>query len=190
KARVTVTIQYGDLLRDVHTDATDAGDAEDPCCDTDAGTAGAAFGIRTNTNSANTRRGYATTGFGTVISPTEARLLACDAQIIPIVLGTQGEILDQGRAHRTVTPAQIAALHARDGGCSFPGCSMPPTWCDAHHLVHWINGGCSDMCNLALLCRHHHTVVHRHDLTAVVTDAGVRWQRSNGDPISIRPRWG
>jgi hypothetical protein len=59
-----------------------------------------------------------------------------------------------------VTAAQRAALLVRDGGCVFPGCDRPLAWCEAHHLVHWLHGGPTDLENLALLCRAHHRAVH------------------------------
>ena len=49
------------------------------------------------------------------------------------------------------------ALHIRDGGCSFPGCTHPPNYCDRHHILDWIHGGLTDLDNLTLLCRYHHT---------------------------------
>lgn len=106
----------------------------------------------------------------------EVRKLACDADIIPAVLGEKGEILDLGRSRRLVTPGQRRALAHRDGGCSFPGCHVPATWCDAHHVVHWARGGRSDLGNYALLCPRHHTWVHQHDAGAQVDATGVRWR--------------
>ena len=124
------------------------------------------------------------------MSPTEARILACDAQIIPAVLGTDGELLELGRAKRLVTPGLTTALHLRDKGCSYPGCTAPPSWCDGHHIIHWAAGGNTDLRNLTLLCRHHHTVVHRHDHTATVSDDGtVNWSRADGTPIGNTPRF-
>jgi hypothetical protein len=109
------------------------------------------------------------------LTPATLRRLACDAEILPAVLGTDGQLLDLGRATRLATPAQRQALWHRDGGCSWPGCSIPATWCDAHHVVHWCRGGATDLTNLALLCGRHHTVVHERDLTAAVTATGVTW---------------
>ena len=60
--------------------------------------------------------------------------MACDASIIPAVLGTKSELLDLGRTSRLVTPKLLQALYLRDRGCTFPGCSRPPSWCDAHHV--------------------------------------------------------
>ena len=93
-----------------------------------------------------------------------------------------------GRAKRLITPGLRDYLRARDKGCSYPGCSAPPSWCDGHHIIHWARGGPTDRENLALLCRHHHTVVHRHDHTATVDDDGVHWTRHDGTPIGNRPR--
>ncbi len=88
------------------------------------------------------------------------RRLACDAEIIPAVLGTQSEVLDVGRLRRLVTPAIWTALVLRDRHCTFPGCRRPPLMCHAHHLTHWTDGGKTMIDNLALLCGHHHRVIH------------------------------
>jgi hypothetical protein len=93
-----------------------------------------------------------------------------------VVLGSQSQPLDVGRTKRLVTPALLAAIWARDRGCTYPGCGRPPQWTDAHHVKHWIEGGPTALLNLALLCAHHHTWVHQHDLTATVTALDVTWQ--------------
>ena len=110
---------------------------------------------------------------GSLIAPETVRRLACDANVIPTVLGSRGEILDQGRSTRLATPGQLAALWLRDSGCTFPGCTTPAHWCDAHHLVHWADGGKTDLTNLALLCGRHHSVAHRDQLIGHVSDAGA-----------------
>ena len=112
---------------------------------------------------------------GRTITAETIRRLACEADIIPVVLGTEGEILDQGRKTRLVTPGQRVNLARRDQGCTFPGCSVPATWCDAHHVIWWSREGDSDVLNYALLCPRHHTWVHDHDATATVTALGVTW---------------
>ncbi len=94
------------------------------------------------------------------ISAEAARRLACDAGIVPAVLGAAGEPLDVGRLSYPVTAAIRRALEARDGGCAFPGCHRPPAWCAAHHILHWANRGITAMSNLVLLCDRHHVVVH------------------------------
>ena len=122
-----------------------------------------------------------------VLSPGTVRRLACEAQIIPTVLGGPSQVLDQGFTERYFTAAQRLALARRDQGCSFPGCTIPPQWCDAHHVEHWSRGGPTDLSNGALLCGRHHTIVHRRDLTAHVRPDGVTWL-TGGRPITIGPR--
>jgi Domain of unknown function (DUF222)/HNH endonuclease len=87
-------------------------------------------------------------------------LRAAMALLPPTLGGAPCQPLDVGPATRVVTPAQRTALAVRDGGCSFPGCSRPLGWCDAHHLRHWVDGGPTDLANLVLLCRAHHRAVH------------------------------
>jgi hypothetical protein len=89
-----------------------------------------------------------------------ARLRVAMGLLPPILGGAPSQPLDVGRASRVVQPAQRAALIVRDGGCVFPDCDRPPGWCEAHHLVHWLHGGPTDLPNLALLCRAHHRAVH------------------------------
>ena len=73
--------------------------------------------------------------FGGPMSAGTARRLGCDADIARVITDPDGMPLDVGRAKRTVTPAQWAALAVRDGGCAFPGCPRPAAWCIAHHTV-------------------------------------------------------
>ena len=89
------------------------------------------------------------------------RRLRAAMVLLPSVLGgAPSQPLDVGRSTRVIQPAQRSALGVRDGGCVFPGCDRPLAWCDAHHLWHWVDGGPTDLANLALLCRAHHRAVH------------------------------
>ena len=88
-------------------------------------------------------------------------------------MGGNGQVLDLGRTNRTVSPAQRKALIVRDGGCIFPGCDRPASWCDAHHIIHWLDSGPTDLWNLCLLCSAHHHIVH---------DGG--WRLRHLDPLS------
>ena len=97
---------------------------------------------------------------GLELSPSTVRRLACDADVIPVVLGTSGEVLDVGRSHRLVTPALWRALVCRDQHCAFPGCSRPPVMSHGHHIQHWADGGPTSLDNLVLLCGQHHRVIH------------------------------
>jgi len=96
------------------------------------------------------------------VSGGDADLLLCDPVFRALVVDSLGVPLDLGRAVRFVTPDQRRALAARDGGCVFPGCGVGHSWTDAHHVVRVADGGSTDLANLALLCRHHHGVVHRN----------------------------
>jgi len=93
-----------------------------------------------------------------IIPAAAARRMACDAGIIPAVLGGNGEILNLGRAVRTVTPAQRRAIEIRDQHCRYPDCDHPVQ--HVHHIIFWANGGNSDMANLVGLCNFHHHTVH------------------------------
>ncbi|WP_345507136.1 HNH endonuclease signature motif containing protein, partial [Terrabacter aeriphilus] len=126
--------------------------------------------------------GAARTLTGQVLSAGVARRLACDAGIIPAVLGGESHPLDLGRTRRLFTPTQRLALALRDKGCTYPGCSVPATWCDAHHVTHWAHEGATTTDNGALLCARHHTTVHELDLDATITPRGVVWHVGPGHP--------
>jgi hypothetical protein len=88
------------------------------------------------------------------------RLRAALVLLPPSLGGAPRQPLDLGRSTRVVQPAQRAALAVRDSGCVFPGCARPLSWCEAHHLRHWLDGGPTNLANLALVCRAHHRTVH------------------------------
>ena len=102
----------------------------------------------------------AESGWAGPITGEAARRIACDAGITRVITDGPSQPLDVGRRTRTVPPALRTALVVRDRGCVFPGCDRPPPWTDAHHLVHWADGGVTSLDNLALLCRRHHRTVH------------------------------
>ncbi|HEU0086193.1 MAG TPA: DUF222 domain-containing protein [Pseudonocardiaceae bacterium] len=105
--------------------------------------------------------GTATLDTGGQLTAAEARRLACDAGIIPLVLGSDSMPLDVGRQQRLASAALRDALGHRDRGCAFPGCGRPPRYCQVHHIVHWTDGGDTALHNCCLLCEYHHTIVHR-----------------------------
>ncbi|MEV0790672.1 DUF222 domain-containing protein [Kribbella sp. NPDC050459] len=109
------------------------------------------------------------------LSAATIRRLACDANIIPLVLGSNSEPLDVGRRVRLVTGAMRRALDARDRGCVV--CGAPPIMCDAHHLISWIDGGDTKVDNLALLCRRHHVDLHRGRWHVTILDGIVHVAR-------------
>jgi hypothetical protein len=104
--------------------------------------------------------GFGVTGDGLDISVAAVRRMACDCDLIRVLLDANGCPLDVGRTHRLVTPAIWTALVARDRHCAFPGCTRPPVMGHAHHIRHWINGGPTSLANLVLLCGHHHRTIH------------------------------
>jgi hypothetical protein len=107
--------------------------------------------------------GTASLSSGDDLSVSEARRLACNADILPAVLGGDSRPLDLGRASRLFDRYQRTALAVRDGGCVFPGCDRPPGWAEAHHVRPWSVGGKTDLSNGALLCGFHHRLVHADD---------------------------
>ena len=129
-------------------------------------------------------RGAGLTASGDVLSADTVRRMACDAQLVPVVLGSRGEVLDQGEAIRLFNRAQVRHLWLRDKHCTFPGCSKPAAWTDAHHLLHWSHGGPTDVWNAALLCRAHHTVVHNQRYAGRVVEGSdgpfVEWDLTSG----------
>ena len=118
--------------------------------------------------------GTALFAFSGPVNPATIRKIACDADIIPVVLGTQGRILDVGRASRIFPPHIRKAIMARDQGCAFPQCTMPAPWCEAHHITYWSRGGPTSTGNGVLLCSHHHHLIHKENWTIEVTNE-VPW---------------
>ncbi|MEZ5323334.1 MAG: DUF222 domain-containing protein [Microthrixaceae bacterium] len=99
--------------------------------------------------------------------------LACDLRLHPVIVNSLGVPLDMGRQIRLANQAQRRALALRDGGCCFPGCDRPPQHCDAHHIDHWTSDlGRTDVAHMALFCRHHHGVIHRHGWGATIDTHG------------------
>jgi len=114
--------------------------------------------------------GSALLGDSGAITASQARALACDANIIPAVLGSKSEILDIGRSARTIPTAMRRALVLRDKGCAFPDCDRPPPWCDSHHIRYWSDGGETKLDNLILLCRRHHRHIHHTQWSVRIRD--------------------
>ncbi len=117
---------------------------------------------------------------GGSLTPAQLRRIACDADLIPVVLGESGEPLDIGRADRRIPLRTRRAVAARDGGCAHPGCDRPPSWCEVHHVIEWQHGGRTDVENLVMLCCAHHDQVHSSEWTI---------DMSTGIPKFIPPPW-
>ncbi|MDA3650089.1 HNH endonuclease [Saccharopolyspora indica] len=148
KPHLTVTIDYTDLKNQVHT-AKDA--------------AGGAGQLEAT---------------GQHLSPDTIRRIACDCDVLPIVLGGDGLPLDVGTTQRTAPTHIRAALLARDGACAFPDCDHPPGTPQAHHVVHWADGGPTSVDNMIMLCPQHHRTTHNQHW---------RIEFHNGRPVFIPP---
>ncbi|MCQ1985646.1 HNH endonuclease [Arthrobacter sp. zg-Y844] len=114
--------------------------------------------------------------FSGPIDTRTVRRIACDADLIPVVLGSKGQVLDLGRAARLFPPHLRKALHARDRGCAFPGCTVPGPWTEAHHVTFWERGGDTSIGNGVLLCSFHHHLIHQGNWP-VSMQAGIPWFR-------------
>ena len=110
--------------------------------------------------------------FSLPVSSTTMERLACDSGIARILLDSESAIIDVGRSKRAVSEPARRALTARDGHCRWPGCDRPASWSAAHHVVHWVHGGTTDLDNLILLCHRHHWMVHEGNWQIVRGDDG------------------
>ena len=122
------------------------------------------------------------------IHPEVARRWACDASVTRVVTRGSSEPLDVGRRTPVVPAPMRRALIVRDRHCRFPGCDRPPPWCDAHHVIHWAEGGTTALSNLVLLCRRHHRLVHEPGGFRVgMPEGGMpRFRRPDGTPLEDR----
>ena len=126
---------------------------------------------------------------GTRLAAETARRLTCDASVVRVLRGEEGEVLDLGRKRRTASPALRRALEIRDRGCRWPGCGLRFT--QVHHVKHWADGGETKKDNALLLCTFHHRKVHeggwdvllnRADGTAVFVDPRGRFRKGSRRP--------
>ena len=119
------------------------------------------------------------------VSAETARRIACDAGKVCMSHRSR-QILSVGRRTRTVPPPIRRALEFRDRGCRFPGCTSKH--CDAHHIVHWTDGGETKLSNLVLLCRRHHRLLHEGGFRVRMSAAGaVQFLHPRGRPLEQSP---
>lgn len=126
--------------------------------------------------------GICETDDGTPLPPEIVRLLACDANVTPVMINTEGEVLAQGRAARTATPAQRNTLAAMHRTCAFPGCSVGFSDTRMHHVRWWWkHHGPTNIDNLLPLCEKHHHLVHEGGWgLALRPDRTATWTRPDG----------
>jgi Domain of unknown function (DUF222)/HNH endonuclease len=128
---------------------------------------------------------------GPAISVDAARRLGCDATLVT-VLERDGLPLDVGRSRRVVAGRMRRLLQLRDQGCRYPGCAVPAADTEGHHVVHWVDGGPTELANLVSLCRFHHHRHHEGAFRIVATEGdarrragGFRFETADGRPIGV-----
>ncbi len=134
------------------------------------------------------------------LSPLSAQVLACDADLVAVLIGPDGHPLDVADTVYPFTVKQRAAVIERDRHCTFATCTAPPPWCQVHHLRPWSQDGPTTVTNAALLCGVHHRHVHARGLVGTVTGAGpagaagaasalvqVVWQAPTGQQSTHHP---
>lgn len=124
--------------------------------------------------------GLAETSTGQQLTVAEALRLAGQADLALLFADATGRPLNLYRSRRLTSPSQTLALIARDKGCTFPGCTMPPEWTEKHHITPWRDGGQTNLDNLVLVCDYHHD----HHLRE-----GWRVEMHQGQPHWLPPAW-
>jgi len=109
--------------------------------------------------------------FSLPISSKTVERWACDCGLTRVLM-QDSVVIDVGRSERTIKGPRRRALIARDQHCQWGGCERPASWCDGHHLVHWLHGGGGEIENQVLLCHRHHWLVHEGGWQIVKTDDG------------------
>ncbi|HSE09063.1 MAG TPA: DUF222 domain-containing protein [Nocardioidaceae bacterium] len=122
--------------------------------------------------------GVATVDTGMEVSAAQARRLACEAGLVPMVLGGESEVLDVGRERRLHSRAMRRGMAVRDGTCVTEGCDRPASWAEAHHPHAWEEGGQTSLANGALVCAYHHRLWHSSGWTALWDGRTVRFRRT------------
>ena len=113
----------------------------------------------------------AETDFSLPVSSKTVERWACDCSITRILM-QDSVVIDAGRAERVIKGPRRRALIARDHHCQWTDCDRPASWCDGHHLKHWIHGGSGEIENQLLLCGRHHWKVHEGGWQLIKTEEG------------------
>ncbi|MGQ0482472.1 MAG: DUF222 domain-containing protein [Pseudonocardia sp.] len=112
-----------------------------------------------------------------------AERLGCGARIRALLHDRHGNPLYLGRSRRLASPGQLVALRVRDDArCRFPGCEHT-RGLEAHHVIHWLRGGRTDLDNLALICPYHHQLIHDHGYQVCGRGTDLRFHRPDGTSI-------
>lgn len=143
--------------------------------------------VRTNLETLLSGIGTATVDDGPALSSDTLRRLACDARLQLALTGTHDTVVGVGRTTRTIPPWLVRLIRARDHGCRFPLCRRT-RWTHAHHIIHWAEGGPTNLDNLITLCGHHHRLIHEHGWTITGhPDHTITWHRPDGYPFTPQP---
>ena len=159
KLAVRVTISLSDLQAAAPTSRFDA---IDPACTGAVGAVGAvAEADAVGRNGVNPGVAWLE-GSTELVSAATARRYLCEQGALPVILGGASQPLDLGTTRRLFSAAQRVCLAVRDGGCRWPGCDRPPSWCESHHINHYSTGGKTNVADGMLLCRRHHLILHNN----------------------------
>ncbi|TDP94942.1 uncharacterized protein DUF222 [Labedaea rhizosphaerae] len=170
----TLVERQGDALAEVIRFAADSGQAPME------GGERPHIAVTVSLETLQTAIGKATLDDARWMTPEQARRFACDAEIIPVVLGTNSQPIDIGESKRLADKRLRRALAIRDKGCAVPGCERTPNQCQAHHVQHWADGGPTRLDNMVLVCQFHHRLIHH---------AGWQVHMDNGQPVFTKPPW-
>ena len=135
---------------------------------------------------AESGHGYIEGNSNAVTFETVSRYI-CKNGIVGVEFDDDGQCVNVGRDNRLFTSRQRTGLAARDGGCSFPGCDRPPSWCEAHHIVLWHRDrGETNIADGILLCQFHHMLGHNNGWQ-ILRDGAVYWPKppATEDPLRI-----
>nr|CRL67922.1 REP13E12 repeat protein [Mycolicibacterium malmesburyense] len=122
--------------------------------------------------------GFAVTGGGTLLPMADLIRMAATSEHYLVVYEDHREVpMYLGRAKRLATPGQRIVLHARDRGCTKPGCTVPASWAQVHHAAQdWAAGGATDIDGLTLACGPHNRLVTDGAWrTRIRADGRVEW---------------
>jgi hypothetical protein len=131
--------------------------------------------------------GTASIADGPALANDTLRRLACDARLQLALTNQHHGTVGVGRTTRTIPPWLKRLIQARDRGCRFPGCRRT-RWTQIHHIVHWADGGPTDLDNLITLCGFHHRLIHEHGWTISGNPNGtITWHHPRGTPFQPQP---
>jgi hypothetical protein len=143
--------------------------------------------IHTNLATLLEGAGTAAVAAGPALAHETLRRLACDTRLHLAFTGTDHEPIGVGRTTRTIPPWLRRLVSARDKGCRFPGCRRT-RWTQIHHIIHWADGGPTDLDNLITLCGFHHRLIHEHGWTIKGNpNHHITWYHSHGTPFQPQP---